>query len=110
VVELGCSLCRSIIKEKEVCAVFRIEDERHGEPHGEFASFEEAVAELRRRAQLPWDERPNVAPCTNWRNCGRNYEVVEYDDTVLPWRELRRVEFLEISAQGARWIANDLDP
>lgn len=85
--------------------MFKIEDERHAEPQvGEFATFEDAVAELRRRAQLPWDQQPNVAPCTNWRNCGRNYEVIEYDDSV-PWKELSRTLVLEVDAQGARWSA-----
>jgi hypothetical protein len=85
-------------------AMFKIEDERHAEPQaGEFPSFEEAIAELRRRASVPWDRDPNVAPCANWRNCGRNYEVIEYDDSVRPWRELTRKSVLEIDAQGVRW-------
>jgi len=86
--------------------MFKIEDERHAELQvGEFATFDDAVAELRRRAHLPWDQQPNVAPCTNWRNCGRYYEVIEYDDSVRPWQELSRTLVLEVDAQGARWSA-----
>jgi len=83
--------------------MFRIEDERHAEPQGEFSTLQEAVAELRRRAALPWNEEPNVAPCTNWQNCGRNYEIIEYDVSTNPWRELRRISALEVSANGVHW-------
>lgn len=86
--------------------MFKLEDDRHAEPQvGEFATFDDAVAELRRRAQLPWDQQPNVAPCANWRNCGRSYEVIEYDESVRPWKELSRTLVLEVDAQGARWSA-----
>src|SRR5262249_28629356 len=77
--------------EAVVGIVFVIEDERHAEPQGEFASLDAAVAELHRRAALPWDEEPNVAPCTGWRTCGRTYEVIEYDNSARPWKELRRI-------------------
>jgi hypothetical protein len=65
--------------------------------------MEAAIVELQHRAAIPWDHEPNLAPCTNWRNCGRRYELVEYDDTVRPWKELRRFEVLEVSAVGAVW-------
>ena len=46
--------------------MFLIEDEWHAETQeGEFASFQDAFAELKRRATLPRDEPPNCAPCTN---------------------------------------------
>ena len=88
--------------------MFKIEDERHAEPQaGEFATFKAAVAELRRRAQLPWNEAPNVAPCTSWETCGRNYEIGEYDDSKRPWLELARTPALEISRDGAKWLTVD---
>lgn len=83
--------------------MFVIEDELHAEPQGTFASFADAIVELKRRAGIPWDEEPNRAPCTNWRNCGRSYEVIEYDDSCLPWRKLSRVSVLEVSASGIKW-------
>lgn len=70
--------------------VFVIEDEAHAEMQSEFRSRAEAVAELERRAVIAWHELPNRAPCTNWRNCGRRYEVVEYDRSLQPWAELAR--------------------
>ena len=70
--------------------MFVVEDEAHSEPQGEYSTLEDAIAELRRRAALPWDEKPNIAPCTPWKSCGRRYEVVEYDAGQTRWRELQR--------------------
>ena len=89
--------------------MFIIEDERHAElQEGEFVTFEEALAELQHRAQLPWNEHPNVAPCRSWRTCGRSYEIIEYDDSTVPWIELSRVAVLGVSSEGARWHDNIL--
>jgi hypothetical protein len=58
--------------------MFVIEDELHAEPQaGEFRSLADAVADLKRRALVPWDQEPNRAPCEGWRTCGRSYEIVE---------------------------------
>lgn len=84
--------------------MFIIEDELHAEPqNGEFSTLELAQAELRNRASIPWDEKPNIAPCTNWRNCGRRYEIVEYDTSTTPWTVLSRRIVLDVSAEGVRW-------
>jgi hypothetical protein len=85
--------------------MFVIEDEAHAEPQGEFDALESAVAELRRRAEIPWDRAPNLAPCVDWKTCGRRYEIVEYDSAETPWREIRRLHALDVSAGGARWAA-----
>lgn len=85
--------------------MFAIEDERHGESGDTFATEAEALAELDHRAALAWDEAPNLAPCTGWRTCGRSYELVEYDDTAVPWRVVSRVLMLEVDAGGARWVS-----
>jgi hypothetical protein len=87
--------------------MFVIKDEAHAEPQGRFQTRQQAIAELQRRAAIPWSEEPNRAPCTNWLNCGRRYELVEYDDSVLPWKELSRNLILEISATGVRWIREE---
>jgi hypothetical protein len=83
--------------------VITIEDELHAESQGEFATIQHAIAELRRRAQIPWDQDPNRAPCMSWKTCGRAYEVIEYDDSHSPWKELRRMAVLEVSAAGVKW-------
>jgi len=86
--------------------IFVIEDELHAEPKGEFATFDDALAELRRFAAIPWDEHPNRAPCTSSKTCGRNYEVIEYDETTKPyWTERSRTEVLKVSAAGVDWAA-----
>jgi hypothetical protein len=84
-------------------ARFVIEDEFHCEWHGEFASETEALVELNRRAQIPWDQEPNRAPCMSWRTCGRGYWVIEFDDTLEPWKELKRTKVLEVSAAEVKW-------
>jgi len=54
--------------------MFGIDDEADSEPQeGKFYTREQATSELERRALIPWNEEPNRAPCTNWRNCGRRY-------------------------------------
>ena len=84
--------------------MFIIWDEKHAERHGRFQTRQQAIVELQRRAAVPWNEKPNRAPCTNWLNCGRRYELVEYDDTTSPWKELSRNLILVISAVGVRWV------
>ena len=84
--------------------MFVIEDEEHAEPGGEFATLEAALHELQRRASLPWDQPPNQAPCVGWKTCGRTYEIVEYDASITPWTEVRRLPSLRISAAGASWL------
>jgi hypothetical protein len=86
-------------------AEFLVEDESHAEWIGWFSSFSDAVREVRRLAAIPWDEDLNRAPCMSWRTCGRDYEIVEFDDSVRPWIELRRLPILAISAEGARWAS-----
>ena len=87
-------------------AMFKIEDELHDEPHAaEFDTFEDALDELKRMASVPWNKTPNRAPCMSWRTCGRSYEVVEYDVSDHPWRELQRVAVLSISAEGSKWVS-----
>jgi len=79
----------------------------HAEQHGKFLSIEDAIAELRLRAGIPWDKKPNAAPCTNWRNCGRKYELVEYDDSSRPWKVINRIAALNVSAKGVFWVLSD---
>ena len=90
-------------------AVFAIEDELHSERVGEYPTLEEAVRELKRLARIPWDAEPNRAPCQNWRNCGRRYEVVEYDETERPWKEQRRMGALEVTSCSATWAPGFTD-
>ena len=86
--------------------MFIIEDEIHAEWCGEFSSFSEALAELQTRSKIPWDQIPNVCPCTSWRTCEREYSVVKFDSTIEPWREISRRSVLTISAEGAIWDKN----
>jgi hypothetical protein len=82
---------------------FVIEDEVHCDWHGQFAKLEEAIAKLRRLSGTPWDQPPNVAPCTNWQSCRREYSIIEFDDFHTPWKELRRIAALDVSSSGVTW-------
>ena len=85
--------------------MFIIEDDLHAEwQKGEHPTLDAALDELRKRAKLPWDESPNRAPCMSWRTCGRMYVIVEFDTSSTPWRELRRLPILEVTANGADWL------
>ena len=66
--------------------------------------MQEAVAELQRRAALPWNQPPNRAPCKFWWTCCRRYQLVEFDDSRHPWKELQRIAVLEVSAAGVTWF------
>jgi hypothetical protein len=83
--------------------MFVIEDERHAETVATFSRRDEAMAELQRLAVLPWDQRPNLAPCIDWADCGRSYELIEYDTSTQPWRELSRHRLLDVSSTESRW-------
>ncbi|WP_190810984.1 hypothetical protein [Flagellimonas sp. S3867] len=84
--------------------MFKIEDEIHAEPQdGKFETFEQALEILKERAKIPYAEKPNKCPCTNWKNCERQYQIIEYDDRNIPWKEISRKEVLAISAKGIKW-------
>lgn len=80
-----------------------IEDEAHAEWCGKFDTYQDAFQELKRRSKIRWDQLPNVCPCTNWKNCGRRYEIIEFEDSTDPWQEIGRSLVLEISSRGASW-------
>jgi hypothetical protein len=80
-----------------------IEDEWHDEHLGEYVDISQAMAELKRYAEKPWDQPPNLAPCTSWQTCGRAYGVIEFDDSD---REIRRTRILEVTAGGFKWMTD----
>ena len=84
--------------------MFIIEDEIHAEPQeGKFETFEQALKILKERAEIPYDQEPNRCPCTNWKNCERQYQIIEYNDKDIPWKELNRQDILTVSAKGIKW-------
>ena len=84
--------------------IYTIEDERHDERLGEYSDLADAMAELKRLEAVPWDAPPNQAPCENWRECGRLYEIVEYDLSSRPRKEIRRIAALEVSRTLVQWL------
>lgn len=82
---------------------FVIEDTLHSEWQGEFKTLVAAISELKRRASIPWVQKPNRAPCIGWKTCGRAFEIIEFDVSSEPWKEIRRVGGFEISESGVKW-------
>ncbi|MGE3163582.1 MAG: hypothetical protein AB7O52_01600 [Planctomycetota bacterium] len=87
---------------------FVIYDELHCELISRHESLEAATAELARLAALPWSEDPNRAPCVEWRDCGRHYEIRECDTASTPWSQLRVIKGLKVEATGTLWY-DDLE-
>jgi hypothetical protein len=78
-------------------------------PRDLFDSFDEALAEILRRAAMPWDQYPNRAPCKQWSTCGRDYVIREYDAGTDPWTFIRAVPVVWVSALGVTWMTG-FDP
>jgi len=74
-----------------------------------FEGFDDAFAEVLRRAGLPWDQSPNRAPCKEWAICGREYVIREYDTGTDPWTFIRAVPVVSLSAAGVTWVTG-FDP
>ena len=83
--------------------IFSIEDESHASLHGEFSTLQLAWAELQRFSEIPWDSPPNRAPCQSWQTCGRDYQIIEYDTSSVPWTLVRRYMGLEVTAKSLAW-------
>jgi hypothetical protein len=87
--------------------MFLIEDEIHAEPQkGEYKTFEDAYAVLQKSATILWDEKPNRCPCTNWKDCERKYQIIEYDIRTTPWKVKQRIDVLTISSKGIKWTTD----
>lgn len=80
-----------------------IEDRFHCDRIAECDSFDAAIERLKQIAQLSWDQTPNRAPCRSWRTCGREYQVIEFDDSAAPWKVVRAVPVLRVSASSIEW-------
>lgn len=83
--------------------MFIIEDELHCETIGEYHTLQEAKTEIKRLANVPWDQEPNRAPCTSWQTCRRLYDIIEYDDSIIPWNEINRILILSVGSNGVYW-------
>jgi hypothetical protein len=53
-----------------------------------------ALGKLKKLAKIPWDSYPNKAPCTQWRKCGREYFIREFDIDESPWKFISQSESL----------------
>lgn len=83
--------------------MFAIEDEMHSEVLGEYPTFDEALGEVKKISSIPWGEGLNRSPCQSWKTCVRNYFIIEYDTSTLPWSTLKQTPVLEVSENGVKW-------
>ena len=86
--------------------MFVIEDNIHCEGAGHFERFEDAIAELKRRAAIAWDQPPNKAPALRGERASGEYEVYEFDVSHEPWKLLCRVKVLTLSSKGVEWATD----
>ncbi len=76
-----------------------IQDVRHGEIMGQYKNWDIAVAKLQGLARLPWSAAVHRCACLNWKECKREYEVVEFADAE-DYKEIRRLGTLVVSQTG----------
>lgn len=77
-----------------------ISEKYHCWIHWEFDTFEDALCELHRKIDLPWDNEENRCPCTSWKTCSMYYEVCKYN-----WSHLLSSEdIVEISSKWVDWF------
>lgn len=80
-----------------------IEEEWHCSLEWEYNTFQEALDELKRRSEIPWNIEPNKAPCMSWESCSKLYVIIEYDISITPYIMLDKKEILEISSKWVDW-------
>ncbi len=84
--------------------MFIICDETHAEYiGGKFATFESALSDICRIAEIPFGTEPNVPPCTGWRRCRRKYQIIEFDDSQEPWQLITTTNIVTITALEINW-------
>ncbi len=78
----------------------KIEEEMHVEPqNGEFDFFEQALECLKEFAKLLRNEKPNKCPCSDWKSCESQYQIIEYFDANIPWKEISKLNVIPVSAK-----------
>lgn len=82
---------------------FVITDQIHDEDFGTFDSFDEAVLELKKIADIPWNKEPNLSLCESQETCGREYEIVEYNTESEPWQHIKTTPALSVFAELTKW-------
>lgn len=91
-------------------STYLIEDDLHADSLGEtYSTLEDALAEVHRIINLPFEQEPHTPPCTSWRQCQR--EIVIREVRTLParpkWGRPRTsfvlIPILTTSVNGVVW-------
>jgi hypothetical protein len=89
-------------------STFAVEDEFHCDMiAGPFATYEEALQAIEALAVSPFDQAPNRPPCIGWKNCHRDYCIVESDSSQ---HEVARTYVLSLFAEKQVWHQRDRHP
>lgn len=81
---------------------FSLFDEIHCEHVDSYPNFADALAEVARRCELPWDASPNRAPCRSWKTCGRKYQIREYASKTSSTL-LGSCDICDVNSTGIAW-------
>jgi hypothetical protein len=69
-----------------------------------YDTFDVALWELGKNSEIPFGITPNIPPCVGWRDCVRDYHIIEYDNSQTPGKALSNKEILLISATEVKWF------
>ncbi len=81
---------------------FSLFDEIHCELVDSYPTFADALAEVARRCELPWNASPNRAPCRSWKTCGRKYQIREYTSKTSSTL-LGSCDICDVNSTGIEW-------
>ncbi len=85
--------------------IYQLEDEFHAEPVGEaFETFEAALIALRGVVAIPFSEPPHCPPCSNWKECQRDWVVNKYR-VLSPdkWQLVEQTYAAKATPDGVEW-------
>ena len=69
-------------------STYLIEDDFHADSLGEtYSTLEDALAEVHRIINLPFEQEPHSPPCTSWRQCQREI-VIKRSSNTARWPQV----------------------
>ena len=89
-----------------VTSRFIVDDQRHCQRMGQFDSYEAARLAIIGFVSNPWNEKPNRAPCSNWKKCGRHYDIIETSESGA---YLTSTPVCKIDCEGVIWLDEPSD-
>lgn len=89
--------------------IWWIEEIWHCEIIGKYKTYSEARNKINELSKLPWWARPNLPPCGSKTCLSYEYEIIEYDTSIIPYKLIKRELALIISKNEVKlFIDNNL--